>query len=333
MTKDNVKTEVGSTIGYFDALHRGHQLLLYQLKVSPYPVKLVITFNISPKLTLYRNTIPPILTNSEKERMLRYWGFEPLFLEFPKVRRLTPEEFCLYLRELILEKYGHLKEVIVGDDFRFGYNRSGDTAKLKSIGKDLGFSVRVFRKLKEGEVEISTTRIKELLLLGDVMTANHLLGYAYYITSEVISAKGIGRKLGFPTANLSMLPGKLYPKAGIYIARVWLEEGEINPHFLGPGLAHLGPKPTLNDNTFSFEIWIDGFSGSLYGKSLTVELLDYVRPVMRFRDINELAEAIKSDIEVMRRKWERIRVLFPPWWEVNLNDERYPQLVKALQDS
>ena len=317
----NIMKGLGITIGYFDALHRGHQRIFSKLlslkEVHGLDELLVVTFDISPKRLMRRDPFFPILSNYEKEAMLKRWGLRALFLPFLEVMNLEPREFLEYLFNL-LKVHGLVRALVIGEDFRFGRNRRGGLKHLRDFSNEKGILFLVVEKLKWRGGDISTSRIKRELLMGNLEDVNEMLGYNYFLWGEVKRDKGIGASLGFPTANISIPPSKHLPKYGVYISRVWKEAGG-EWQLLGRGLLHIGPRLTFGDHRVVPEVWIEGFHGNLYGERILVELLRFLRPTMTFESAEKLKERMLEDSMYMRDHWNEVKSL-SPWWEVKLKN-------------
>lgn len=266
-------------IGKFDGIHRGHRLLFEDTQEKKQPV-VMFTFSVGESSVIY--------APREKRRLAERLGIDDL-VEVPlddTFRRQTPEDFAAYI---LRDKCGADK-VIVGSDFRFGKDRSGDAAVLERLGKQYGFDVVVYEKLiLDGEV-VSSTRIRKLIREGRMTEANRLLGTPYFITGVVEKGNQLGRKMETPTANIYPDDHKVLPPFGVYAVLADVE-GQ-----LFSGVSNLGVKPTIpGENPIGLEVWLFDYEGNLYGKELTVYLIDFMRPERKFHSVMELQTQIQKD--------------------------------------
>lgn len=279
------------TFGKFDGLHRGHELLMDNLKekkaLCGYQT-VVFTFDIPPKKELTGEISKQITTNTEKEQIFEEAGVDCL-IEcpfIPKVMTLEPEEFIKWIVEKL-----NVKAVVVGDDFCFGHNRSGNHKTLKQFEKKYGYETIVVKKVKDNGRDISSTYIREEIALGNIVKANKLLGYPFFVRSMVVHGKKIGRTIGIPTINMILSDDKLLPPFGVYITKVCVKDRWY------AGVTNVGCKPTIEGkNPVGVETYIIDFCQDVYGKLVTVQFIDFIRPEMKFNSIDELKLQMNSDI-------------------------------------
>lgn len=267
-------------IGKFDGIHKGHRLLLDRA-VKSGKTTVMFTFSVEEGRVLY--------TSCEKRKLAEKLGIDEL-VEVPlddSFRGQTPEDFAVR----ILQDCCGAGQVIVGCDFRFGKERSGDTAVLEELGKKYGFQVIVLDKLMlDGDV-VSSTRIRTLIGDGKITEANRLLGTPYFISGVVQKGNQLGRTMQTPTANLYPGTGKVLPPFGVYAVLADVEG------VLYPGVSNLGVKPTIpGANPTGLEVWLFDYEGDLYSRELTVYLIDYMRPEQKFASLTELQAQIQKDI-------------------------------------
>jgi len=283
------------TLGTFDGVHRGHQALLQRARGRARERGLestALTFRRPPQNYL-GNPKPLLMPPEKKIELLGRFVERVVVLDFPTVQHWTPREFVegVLLRDL------HAEVVVVGEDFRFGKARSGDTTTLRELGEELGFSVEVVEAVTvDGEV-VSSTAIRRALRAGEVERAAKLLGRPPQLWGRVVPGSGQGRKLGFHTANLSLDPEVLVPAEGIYAA--WaLFQGEKRP-----GALYIGRRPTLGGcSALSVEVHILGLDekASLYGLEVEVQLLTRLREDRLFSSWEELRRQIARDVAETR---------------------------------
>ncbi|KPK56777.1 MAG: hypothetical protein AMS21_12430 [Gemmatimonas sp. SG8_38_2] len=283
------------TVGTFDGVHRGHWSVLERLRQAAQAeglISVLVTFDPHPLKILRPEIAPELLTTpNEKKEILTLSGLDyAVFLPFTKSLSLyLPEEF---LRDVLLARFG-LKRLVVGYDHGFGRGRSGDAETIRRIGERYGFDVEIMGPVLMNHDAISSSRIRAALREGRVERAASGLGRPYSLTGVVVHGEGRGRTLGFATANVSVGPrDKLLPREGIYAVRAALRS------YQGPGLLHLGPRPTFKGSPPSVELHMLDFDGDLYGDLVRVEFLTRLRDVRPFASAGELVDQMKRDREM-----------------------------------
>lgn len=292
VTKFHMERPSAVSLGKFDGLHRGHQKLVRRvLDQKKNGLDTVIfTFEKNPTRLLSGLSAQNIMTNEERKRKLEELGIDHL-LECPFTPQLSHMEPEYFVEEILVREL-RASFVVVGRDFRFGYQRRGDYRLLETMGKRLGFSVEVVEKEQSHGRDISSSYIREALHEGNIPLANELLGYRYFVSGTVLHGRQIGRTLGLPTTNLLPPPEKLLPPNGVYLTRTTLEDG--GEYF---GITNIGYKPTVGGETQKgVETFLFDFSGDLYGRELTVEFFEYERPEQKFKSLEELKARILSDV-------------------------------------
>ena len=283
------------TLGKFDGLHRGHQLLLsYLMAAGRSGLKTaVFTFDIPPAWYLRGERGSQILTKQEKRDFLSQVGVD-ILVEYPfeALRNMEPEQF---IHRVIHEKMC-AEKVICGTDFRFGHERKGDIGLLSKMAEKEGYELKAVPKLFSGNREISSTFIRERLLAGDLASVNSLLGFAYPICGTVVEGRKLGRTFGLPTINLVPPKEKLLPPNSVYVSRVEIE-GKLYY-----GVTNVGDKPTIEgENPHGVETYLLNTKGNFYGKWAQVQLLDYLRTERRFESREALIAQMKEDVKAARR--------------------------------
>jgi len=283
------------TVGTFDGVHRGHWSVLERLRQAAQAeglISVLVTFDPHPLKILRPEIAPELLTTpNEKKEILTLSGLDyAVFLPFTKSLSLyLPEEF---VRDVLLARFG-LKRLVVGYDHGFGRGRSGDAETIRKIGERCGFDVEIMGPVLMNHDAISSSRIRAALREGRVERAANGLGRPYSFTGVVVHGEGRGRSLGFATANVGVGPrDKLLPREGIYAVRAALRSHQ------GPGLLHLGPRPTFKGSPPSVELHMLDFDGDLYGELVRVEFLTRLRDVKPFASAGELVDQMKRDREM-----------------------------------
>ena len=294
--RNNLKFTIGEptviTLGKFDGLHRGHELLIENLlaKKREHKAKaLVFTFDIPPRRRAGDEDVKVLTTNEEKRWIFAKTGVDYLYeCPFtPQVMGMEPEEFIRWIAEAF-----SVRCIVAGEDFRFGHNRAGDTSVLADFAGRCDYELIVLKKIQEDGRDISSSFVREEIEKGDIEKANRLLGYPFFLRGEVVSGRQLGRTIGFPTVNMEIPPEKTMPQNGVYASRVLIEDK------VWPSVTNVGSKPTVNDSgTVGAETHIIGYDGDLYGQTLTVELFSFLRPEQKFASVAALQAQMERDTE------------------------------------
>jgi riboflavin kinase/FMN adenylyltransferase len=282
-------------IGVFDGLHIGHQAILERVGSAADELagsSLVLTFEPTPKEFFSPATAPPRLTRfRERFERLEALGLDELFCaKFSAVRDLTPRAF---IDELLITEL-RARHVVVGDDFRFGADRSGTVAELRALGARHRLAVTEVPPVFFKGERVSSTAIREALAAGDLATARDMLGRDYSISGRVVRGLGLGRKLGFPTANVHLKRIQA-PIAGIFAARVT----GLGVEALD-GVASVGTRPTIGGGTALLEVLIFDFASDIYGRYITVHFVKRLRDERHFADLETLKRQMHVDVEAAR---------------------------------
>jgi riboflavin kinase/FMN adenylyltransferase len=282
-------------IGVFDGLHIGHRAIIERACAAARELggsSLVLTFEPTPKEFFSPATAPPRLTRfRERFEELRRLGVDELLCaRFDAVRALSPVEF---IDELLVQKLV-ARHVVVGDDFRFGAARSGTIAELRAYGERRGLAVTVVPPVSFRGDRVSSTAIRAALKAGDLETARGMLGRDYSISGRVVRGLGLGRKLGFPTANVN-LKRLQAPIDGIFAARV---TGLGGPPL--DGVASVGTRPTIGGGAPLLEVLIFDFDRDIYGRYITVHFIERLREERHFADLEALKRQMHVDVAAAR---------------------------------
>lgn len=259
------------------------------------PVATVVTFQPHPREFFTGEPQALLTPPEEKAHHLRTLGVEQLvLLPFNRdLANLSPQQFV----NRILVQYLQAKQVSVGQDFCFGYQRSGTATDLKAIAASYGIAVTITPlETSEGE-RISSSSIRQALQDGNLPVANRLLGHPYMLMGQVVRGQQLGQTLGFPTANLKVSPKKFLPCSGVYCVRVSLSEQEQT----WPGVMNLGCRPTVNGHGTAIEVHLLDWSGDLYGQTLVISLEQFLRPEYRFPSLEALKAQIQADCDAARK--------------------------------
>lgn len=294
------------TIGNFDGVHRGHRALLQQLVDGAKKrglVSCVMTFEPHPKEFFSPEEAPPrILNLRDKLAALSNLGIDRVVVEHfnAAFARLSSDEF---VSEIIVKRL-NAKWILIGDDFCYGAKRAGNFATLKAAGAKYGFEVSSIQTILEDGERISSSALRTALANGDMQQAEKLLGRPYGISGHVIHGQKLGRTIGFPTLNLAVANHLHHRKpttTGIFTARV-LGLGDKAL----PAVASLGVRPTVEDEgRVLLETHVFDFERDIYGKIITVELLEKIRDEAKYNDLDTLTKAIAADAMHARNYFQK----------------------------
>lgn len=287
-----------ATIGFFDGVHRGHRYLIEQVREAAAARGLassVITFPMHPRKVMQSDYHPELLTTcDEKVTLLAQTGIDScIMLDFtPEVAHLSAKEFMSILKE----RY-RIQALVIGHDHRFGHNRSEGFEDYVRYGKALGMEILLARaytykrEVAETEVTISSSVIRRLLQEGNVSEAAEYLGYDFFLEGTVVGGYHVGRKIGFPTANLRVTdPDKMIPADGVYAVHVFLEGKKYG------GMLSIGYRPTLdNGPDRSIEVHIFHFNADIYNQPMRISFVRRTRPELKFNSMDELIERLHLD--------------------------------------
>lgn len=284
------------TVGTFDGVHLGHQAILTRLEETSKATggaATLVTFEPHPQLILQKPDRPPIrllTTINEKIAILKALGLDRLvILNFTEeFSRIDPETFVL---KYLYEKIGFYR-FIIGHDHNFGRSRSGNIDLLQKLTGQLNFVVEEVPATTINSESISSTRIREAIAHGDIKKANAMLGRPLRIKGMVVKGEGIGRNLGFPTANLDVDSGfKIIPGNGIYAGYGYLGANKYL------GLVSIGTRPTFDLSLRVFEVHLLDFDGQLYGQEIEVDIIHRLRDEIRFDSVDALVVQMQRDRE------------------------------------
>lgn len=282
------------SLGKFDGIHRGHELLLEELMNQKKNglATVIFTFDIPPKKSLSNKEQKVLTTNEEKMHMFASFGIDYLIeCPFtPEVMNMEAEHFI----EMLVERLS-VKCIVAGEDFCFGHNRRGNYKMLQEYAEKLSYEAVIFPKMKEEEREISSTYVREEIEKGNIELANKLLGYPYFVSGIVKHGNKIGRTIGFPTINLIPSENKLLPAYGVYITKVLIDG--IVYH----GITNVGKKPTIEgQNPVGIETHILDFNQNVYEQDVVVTFIKRIREERKFENLDALLEQMRKDANTAR---------------------------------
>lgn len=292
------------TVGTFDGVHLGHREVLRQIVERAARGRrrsVLVTFFPHPLRIVRPEIAPPLLTTAqEKKELLSESGLEyAVFLPFTRTLQGYPAR--RFVEEILLGRFG-MRELVIGYDHGFGRDREGSVETLRELGSQLGFAVDVVEEVRGDAAPVSSTRIRRALAAGEVEEAARGLGRRYELRGPVVRGERLGRKLGYPTANVRVLdPEKMLPLEGVYAVFGWAHGQRV------PGLLHLGPRPTFQGLPPSVELHLLDWSGDLYGAEVRVEFVRRLRGIEAFRDAGELVERMRGDEAAGREIFAALR--------------------------
>ncbi len=280
------------TIGTFDGVHIGHNKILKRLIQDSKKnnlSSLVMTFFPHPRMILNKShEIKMIDTIDEKINLLEKTGLDNLIIHpfdnnFSKIRA---KEFV----EEILVKKLKIKEIIIGYDHKFGKDREASVEDLKKFGKDYMFTVKEIPAQEIDSIAISSTKIRNAILNGEIEKCNKFLGRNFILTGKVVYGDGLGKKIDFPTANIEIKETyKIIPKNGVYLVKTKINS---NTYF---GMMNIGVRPTVGGTNKSLEIHFFNFKDNIYGKNVSIEIIKKIRDEEKFSSIDQLKIQLKKD--------------------------------------
>lgn len=277
--KRNTDAGTAMLLGGFDGLHIGHRRLLSCAKKSGLPVGIMTIVGGKEEKHLF--------TFSEREKIFQNAGADFVFeLPFSEIKDLSPTDFLELLQRAFSPKL-----FVCGEDFRFGYQAQGTPEMIK---RATHVRVEVQPLVEINGEKVSSTYIKALLKAGAIEKANALLGEPFFIGGEVRKDRGVGRTIGFPTANIAYDNQKFPIKEGVYQTRTEVDGKDYQ------GITNYGGRPTFDNARICTETYLDGFEGDLYGKTLCVRFIKYLRDIKKFDNAEQLKGQLTKDIERIR---------------------------------
>ncbi len=284
-------------IGNFDGFHKGHIEILNSLKKIAYEKKqpsAIMSFNPHPREFFEnKNENFNIYLKSDKINFLKTFDIN-IYIEFTFDKKLSELSANQFVEKILINKLD-IKNVVVGKDFKFGKNRSGNFKILKNYSKENDLNVHLVESLmlSDRSDKYSSSIIRENIQNGEIEKANFALGRSWQMTGKIIEGDKRARKINFPTANV--IPGKhILPRKGVYCVNAHIN----NEKYFG--ISNFGERPTVDGSKLLLETHIFNFNQQIYGNDLTVEFLTFIRPEKKFANFDELAKQIKKDIETAK---------------------------------
>ena len=296
VTKD-LKNAISSqpsilTLGTFDGVHKGHRKIISNLKSEAKRNNLrsiILTFFPHPRNIVSSEIIKSISTIDEKIKIFSNLGVDELIIQkFDKsFASMDAKEFI----ELLVNNL-KIKKIIVGYNHRFGKNRSADINVLKDFSLKYDFEVLEIKAFEVENIKISSTKIRDAIQQGNINLCNNYLGYNFNINGDVVKGKSIGKSIGFPTANIKIAEGyKIMPKNGVYLVRCFFEKEKLY------GMMNIGFNPTFGSNDKTLEVNIFDFDKDLYGETIRIEFLNFIREEIKFENVELLQNQLIKDRE------------------------------------
>lgn len=284
-------------LGFFDGVHLGHQALIAQclrmasrLEAEP----AAITFDRHPQSLFTAHTPLLINTNTDRDALLHSFGIRHIH-RLPVTKEVMSTHWEAFIQGLLAD--GAIG-FVCGDDFRFGSKGAGSAETLRSLCAQRDIPCVIVPEQSMDGVRISSSRIRELIVSGDMESAGKFLGHPHMFSGEVVPGRQLGRTLGIPTANLRLPEGVVCPKFGVYACRAHVD-GKIYP-----AVTNVGVRPTVSGEGVTVEPWILDFDGDIYGKEITLEFYQFLRPEQKFGSLEELKAEIQKNAE---QTWELLR--------------------------
>ena len=303
---EQIRTPTAIALGNFDGIHQGHRAVLrpiidsFKSTQQPHIYPSVVSFTPHPREFFTGGKLQLLTPIPQKAELLSDLGIEQLvLLPFDRgLASLSPEQFV----EQIIVKQLQAVFISVGVDFRFGYQRKGTGTDLKNIAADYGIEVQLNSLHKYGDrhqqqVRVSSSLIRQALAAGDMKTANLMLDRPYSLWGTVVTGQQLGRTIGFPTANLQLNSEKFLPRFGVYAVDVFLEQTTEQPTI--KGVMNIGCRPTVAGAAPTIEVHLLNWSGNLYGQTLKVNLMQFIRPEQKFDSLEALKQQIKQDCQLV----------------------------------
>lgn len=291
----NADKNIVLTTGTFDGVHLGHRKIIEQVIQSAKKINgesVLLTFFPHPRMVLYpeSNDLKLLNTIDEKIELLRQSGIDHLIIQ-PFSVDFSRISSMVFVRDILVAQL-NTKKLIIGYDHHFGKNREGTFEHLKEYGPLYGFEVEEIKAQEIQQKNISSTKVRNALLIGDIQTANQFLGYPYFINGTVVEGNKIGREIGFPTANIEVQESyKLIPANGVYAVKIEVDNVRYD------GMLNIGTRPTIKGKDVTIEVNIFNFNQEIYNKPIRIEFFEKIRNELKFNELAELQQQLHHDKE------------------------------------
>lgn len=295
-----------ATIGFFDGVHKGHQFLIHQVVEEAERIggtSVCVTFANHPRSVVEQMqdrqfSIQLLTTQEEKVKLLRQMGIQEVsLLEFtPEIAMMSAYDFM----KQVLKQQMDVGVLVIGYDHRFGHNRSEGFDDYMRYGKEIGIQIVQAKAYAENHITVSSSLIRETLLQGCVAESRKLLGYDYFIEGIVVDGFKVGRRIGYPTANIEVDPDKLIPCDGVYAVKVDVGGERLEASGEIGGMLNIGWRPTFCGNKRTIEVNLFDFEGNIYSEHITIRFVDFLRPEQRFASPEALTQQLAIDEQKAR---------------------------------
>ena len=286
--KHSQKNDSIITIGTFDGVHKGHKIVIDQLKNNLNLTPLVITFNKSPKEIINKDPIQSIYEIRTKKKLIENLGVKEIIsIDFDdSIKNLKADEFIS-----LLKKYLKLKVLVIGEDTTIGKDKIGKKNGLSDLLLKFNVNLKLIEVKESNKKKISSSEIKKQIFNGNLKEVNENLQNKYFMEGDVIEGKKLGRKLGYPTANLNFSKEIVIPKDGIYKTISVLEDESFS------SITSIGNNPTFNEELKTIETYIIDFNQNIYNQKLKIIFIDFIREQIKFDNEQDLVSQMNKDLK------------------------------------
>ena len=301
ISPSEVKAPTSIAIGSFDGLHEGHRRLIQSVVQNSQYTPTIASFWPHPREVLFGETRLRLDLPEEKLPLLENLGIEQLVL-IPFDKKLSKLSANYFLKDVLFDQL-QTKSISVGENFRFGFKRQGDINTIKDFIKDQNIALNIITLLEDKHGRISSSRVRELLLNSDLENARKLLQRPYSFSGKVVQGKGLGKEIGFPTANLEIDGRKFLPGVGVYAAWTSAEKFKVKM----PSVMNLGPQPTIDPlSPSAVEVHLIDQNINLYDLKLTIQPVKKIRSQIKFPNLSELSQQIYKDRNMAKEIFKKL---------------------------
>ena len=302
ISPSEIKAPTSIAIGSFDGLHEGHRKLIESVVQNSQYIPTIASFWPHPREVLFGETRLRLDLPEEKLPLLENLGIEQLVL-IPFDKKLSKLSANYFLRDILFNQL-QTKSISVGENFRFGYKREGDINTIRESIKNQNIALNIIPLLEDQYGRISSSRVRELLLNSDLDNASKLLQRPYSFSGKVVKGKGLGKEIGFPTANLEIDGRKFLPGVGVYAA--WTSTEKLKDKI--PSVMNLGPQPTIDPlSPSAVEVHLIDQNINLYDLKLTIQPIKKIRSQIKFPNLSELSQQIENDRNMAKEIFKIIK--------------------------